>query len=223
MADADANTTANLYNYDAYLYAASRKLVRSHVPSCVSRNSTLQRPARGTAGAMPLPLRNLPRALTIDNPEKRHWNGVSGWCVRLFLSVFLFLFFSAFKTFPSSHLYVHVRDPDFSTFQAPSPGTHFRHPPLALPRSFPSFFYEVCSNHTIIDPNKVNGPLGEASATAILQAWVDKLEWTEDRCVEIKDYTPLDFQCLVGSLTLFSFLFLICPASSDLLGWGKGH
>jgi hypothetical protein len=85
------------------------------------------------------------------------------------------------------------------------------------------FFYEVCSNHTIIDPNKVNGPLGEASATAILQAWVDKLEWTEDRCVEIKDYTPLDFQCLVRFLTLFSFLFLICPAGSDLLRWGKGH
>jgi hypothetical protein len=89
-----------------------------------------------------------------------------------------------------------VRDPDFSTFQAPSPATHFRHPQVALPRSFlgsfPSFFDEVCSNRTIIDliidPNEVNGPLGDALAAAIFQAWVDKLdkleqelEWTEDR------------------------------------------
>jgi hypothetical protein len=144
--------------------------------------------------------------------------------VRPTRSFFLFfLFFSAFRTFPSSRLYARVRDPDFSTFQAPSPKTHFCHPQVALPRSFPSFFDEVCSNRTIIDPNEVNGSLGKALATAILQAWVDTLEWTEDRCVEIKDYTPQDFQRLVRSLTLFSFLFLIRPAGSDLLGWGKGH
>jgi hypothetical protein len=51
---------------------------------------------------------------------------------------------------------------------------------VALPRSFP----------TIIDPNEVNGPLGDASTAAILQARVDKLEQTKDRCVEIKDHTP---------------------------------
>jgi hypothetical protein len=76
---------------------------------------------------------------------------------------FLFsFFFSAFRTFPSSRLYLRVRDPDFSTFQAPLPETHFRHPQVALPRSFPSFFDDVCSNRTIINPNEVNGSLGEA-------------------------------------------------------------
>jgi hypothetical protein len=46
---------------------------------------------------------------------------------------------SAFRTFPSSRLHARVHHPDFSPFQAPSPATHFRHPQVALPRSFPSF------------------------------------------------------------------------------------
>jgi hypothetical protein len=41
-------------------------------------------------------------------------------------------------------------------------------------------------------------------------------------CRDQGSYTP-DFQRLVCSLTLFSFLFLVRPASSDLLGWGKRH
>ena len=32
-----------------------------------------------------------------------------------------------------------------------------------------------------------------------------------------------DFQRLVRSLTLFFLFFLVRPAGSDLLGWGKGH
>ena len=70
-----------------YLYA-SRKPVRPHELSRVSRNSTLQRAARETMGAMPSPTRVLPRVLTVDDPEKRHWNGATRWCVRLISSFF---------------------------------------------------------------------------------------------------------------------------------------
>ena len=74
-----------------------------------------------------------------------------------------------------------------------------------LSAGIPEFFDEVCPNRTIIDPNEVNGPLGDASAAAIFQAWVDKLEWTEDRCVEIKDRIPQIFNLSLCSL--FSSLF----------------
>ena len=66
--------------------------MRRHEPSRVSRNSTLQRATRGTVGAMPLPTWDLPHALAIDDPEKRRWNGVTGWCVRLISSFFSFSF-----------------------------------------------------------------------------------------------------------------------------------
>ena len=67
-------------------------------------------------------------------------------------------------------------------------------------------FDKVCLNRTIIDLNEVNGPLGDASAAAILQAWVDKLERTEDRCVEIKDHTPQIFNVwyVLSLCSLFS-------------------
>jgi hypothetical protein len=58
----------------------------------------------------------------------------------------------------------------------------------ALPVVVPEFFYEVCPNPTIIDSTVINGGLSEPSAATTLQAWFDKLEKTEDRCVEIKEH-----------------------------------
>jgi hypothetical protein len=48
--------------------------------------------------------------------------------------------------------------------------------------------------------------LGDASAATIFQAWLDKLERTEDRCVEIKDHTPqiFDFWYVLSPCPLFS-------------------
>ena len=90
-----------------YLYATSKKPVRPHKPSRVSRNSTLQCAARGTVGAMPLLTWDLPCALTIDEPEKRRWNGVTRWCVRLIPSFFSFSF-SACLGLSLLPIYMHV-------------------------------------------------------------------------------------------------------------------
>ncbi|KAH9958798.1 hypothetical protein BGW80DRAFT_1564856 [Lactifluus volemus] len=56
-------------------------------------------------------------------------------------------------------------------------------PPAVVPE-----FYDVCPNPTIIDSTEINGGLSEPSAATTLQAWIDKLEKTEDRCVEIKEH-----------------------------------
>ncbi|KAH9960224.1 hypothetical protein BGW80DRAFT_1256285 [Lactifluus volemus] len=56
-------------------------------------------------------------------------------------------------------------------------------PPAIVPE-----FYDVCPNPTIIDSTEINGGLSEPSAATTLQAWIDKLEKTEDRCVEIKEH-----------------------------------
>ncbi|KAH9955513.1 hypothetical protein BGW80DRAFT_1566152 [Lactifluus volemus] len=52
------------------------------------------------------------------------------------------------------------------------------------PAVVPEFFKEVCANRTIIDCKKVNATLLDTPATTIVQTWIDKLERTEDRCVE---------------------------------------
>ncbi|KAH9958796.1 hypothetical protein BGW80DRAFT_1465117 [Lactifluus volemus] len=57
----------------------------------------------------------------------------------------------------------------------------------ALPVVVPEFFYEVCPNPTIIDSTEINGGLSEPSAATTIQAWIDKLEKIENRCVEIKE------------------------------------
>ncbi|KAI0270422.1 hypothetical protein BC834DRAFT_967221 [Gloeopeniophorella convolvens] len=51
------------------------------------------------------------------------------------------------------------------------------------------FFNEVCPNRTVIDKAEVNDALSDASASTILQAWLDKLERVDDRCIEIKEYS----------------------------------
>ena len=101
----------------------------------------------------------------------------------------------------SPRLYVRVRDPDLSPIQVPSLATHFRHPQVAHSRLFPSFFDEVCPNRTIIDPNEVNRPMGDASTAA---SWLDKARTDGgSMCVDQGSYTP-DFRHLVRFLTLSS-------------------
>ena len=71
------------------------------------------------------------------------------------------------------------------------------------PAVIPEFFDKVCPTRTVIDRNEVSRSLEDASAAEILQAWLDKLERTEDRCVEIKENTPQIFDYLYA--LLFSF------------------
>jgi hypothetical protein len=71
------------------------------------------------------------------------------------------------------------------------------------PAVIPEYFDKVCPTRTVIDRDEISRELGEASAATILQAWLDKLERTEDRCVEIKDHTP----------QIFDFWYVLsCPA-----------
>lgn len=62
------------------------------------------------------------------------------------------------------------------------------------------YFKEVCPNPTVIDPEEIKGALRDASAANLIQAWLDKLERTEDRCVEIKAHTMqvFDFWCVLA-------------------------
>jgi hypothetical protein len=72
----------------------------------------------------------------------------------------------------------------------------------APPAVVPEFFNEVCPNPTIVDSTEINGGLSEPSAATTLQVWIDKLEKTEDRCVEIKEHSGQIFDLWYGSLSL---------------------
>ena len=60
------------------------------------------------------------------------------------------------------------------------------------------YFKKVCPNPTIIDQDEMKDELRGVSAASIFQAWIYKLERTEDRCVEIKAHTTqiFDFWCV---------------------------
>jgi hypothetical protein len=75
------------------------------------------------------------------------------------------------------------------------------------PAVIPEFFNQVCPTRTVIDRDKVSGALGDASAATIFQAWVDELERTEDRCVEIK-----------GNNQIFDFWYVLSSTLFHLLG-----
>ncbi|KAI0246304.1 hypothetical protein BJV78DRAFT_1364921 [Lactifluus subvellereus] len=81
------------------------------------------------------------------------------------------------------------RVPLTALLSGPAAGDPFPQFADASPAVIPEFFNEVCPNPTIIDPQEINGALSDTSAAAVLQAWVDKLERTEDRCVEIKEHS----------------------------------
>jgi hypothetical protein len=93
--------------------------------------------------------------------------------------------FSSFNGKP-----IPARVPLTALLSGPMAGDPF--PPssaVAPPAVIPEFFKEVCPNPTIIDRESFNAPLSGASAATILQAWIDLLERTEDRCIEVKEYS----------------------------------
>jgi hypothetical protein len=74
------------------------------------------------------------------------------------------------------------------------------------PAVIPEFFDQVCQTRTVIDRDTISSALGGASAATILQAWLDELERTEDRCVEIKENTP----------QIFDFWYALSPTHPSL-------
>jgi hypothetical protein len=79
-------------------------------------------------------------------------------------------------------------------------------PPSAAapPAVIPEFFDKVCPNPTIIDRDAFDA-LSGGSAAGIFQAWLDLLERTEDRCIEVKEYSGQIFNYLCVNLrSLFS-------------------
>ena len=68
-----------------------------------------------------------------------------------------------------------------------------------MPAVTVDFFKEVCQNPTIIDPSEISSGIWDHTAANVVQAVLDKLERTEDRCVEVKaDARPIfDFMCVL--------------------------
>lgn len=58
------------------------------------------------------------------------------------------------------------------------------HTPRAV---IPEYFYEICKDREIIGSYAVNGPLADASAEALIQAWMQRM--APHRCVEV-ELTP---------------------------------
>jgi hypothetical protein len=81
-------------------------------------------------------------------------------------------------------------------------------PPSAAapPAVIPEFFNEVCPNPTIIDREAFD-PLSSGSAEGIFQAWLDLLERTDDRCIEVKE----------NSGQIFNYLCVNPPCSLNKL------
>ncbi|KAI0061373.1 hypothetical protein BV25DRAFT_1826885 [Artomyces pyxidatus] len=79
-----------------------------------------------------------------------------------------------------------ARIPLTALLAGPIAGDPFPPPDTTPPAVIPEFFDLVCVNRTVIDRETVNGPMPDASAAAIYQAWIEKLEAVEDPCVEIE-------------------------------------
>jgi hypothetical protein len=70
-----------------------------------------------------------------------------------------------------------------SIFSGPIAGDPFPPSSNGQPAVMVEFYKKVCPNPTIINPYEIKDVLREASAATVLQAWLDKLERTEDWCV----------------------------------------
>ncbi|KAH9178049.1 hypothetical protein EDB89DRAFT_1300648 [Lactarius sanguifluus] len=92
--------------------------------------------------------------------------------------------FSSFNGKP-----IPARVPLTALLSGPIAGDPFPSSAVSPPAVIPEFFNEVCPNRTIIDREAFNAPLERASAATILQAWLNLLERTEDRCIEVKEYS----------------------------------
>lgn len=96
----------------------------------------------------------------------------------------------------------------FHFITGPVAGDPFPPSSGGAPAVMVEYFKEVCPNPTIIDPDEIKDALRDASAANLMQAWIDKLERTKDRCVEIKAHTMqvFDFWCV----------FALAPPQSNL-------
>ncbi|KAI9432216.1 hypothetical protein H4582DRAFT_1122671 [Lactarius indigo] len=92
--------------------------------------------------------------------------------------------FSSFNGKP-----IPARVPLTALLSGPIAGDPFPSSAVSPPAVIPEFFNEVCPNRTIIDREAFNAPLSGASAATILQAWLNLLERTEDRCIEVKEFS----------------------------------
>ncbi|KAI0289291.1 hypothetical protein BC826DRAFT_1032735 [Russula brevipes] len=82
-----------------------------------------------------------------------------------------------------------ARVPLTALLSGPIAGDPFPSSTGGSPAVIPEFFNQVCPNPTIIDREEVNRALPDASAATIMQAWLHKLEQTDDRCIEIKEFS----------------------------------
>ena len=86
----------------------------------------------------------------------------------------------------------------FHFITGPVAGDPFPPSSGGTPAVMVEYFKEVCPNPTVIDPDEIKDAFRDASAANLMQAWIDKLERTKDRCVEIKAHTMqvFDFWCV---------------------------
>jgi hypothetical protein len=124
---------------------------------------------------------------------------------------------------PFSLVYYLVLPPTlaYSIFSGPIAGDPFPPSSTGQPAVMVEFYKKVCPNPTIIDPYGIKDVLREASAATVLQAWLDKLERTEDRCAEITVHMMqiFDFWCVL--LCPRPFLVLICGSGGGRLSFGE--
>jgi hypothetical protein len=104
---------------------------------------------------------------------------------------------------PASLAYFRTHIFIFPSILGPIVGDPFPSSTGGSPAVIPEFFNQVCPNPTIIDREEVNRALPDASAATIMQAWLHKLEQTDDRCIEIKEFSGqiFDFWCALARLT----------------------
>lgn len=85
------------------------------------------------------------------------------------------------------------RIPLTALLSGPMAGAPFAPPAPVPPAVIPAFFHNVCETKTVINPSEVNGQIPDASAATLVQAWVDKLNQVDNRCVEIEAKTQQIF------------------------------
>ncbi|KAI0289296.1 hypothetical protein BC826DRAFT_1032786 [Russula brevipes] len=91
-----------------------------------------------------------------------------------------------------------ARVPLTSLLSGPIAGDPFPSSTGGSPAVIPEFFNQVCPNLTIIDRQEVDRALPvNASAATIVRAWLHKLEQTDDRCIEIKEFSGQIFDYML--------------------------
>ena len=102
------------------------------------------------------------------------------------------------------------------TSAGPMVGAPFAPPAPVPPAVIPAFFHNVCETKTVINPSEVNGQIPDASAATLVQAWVDKLNQVDNRCVEIEAKTQQIFD-------FWSVTSIVIPLSASALTQNNTH